>query len=232
MNSMESFSLTTGLLRDVFRYAKPLGHNQQPGKLNLGFGFIYYGIVRAIRPKHTLVIGSGYGFSVVCLALGIKDNGEGSLTFVDPSYSLLKNGPLMTVGGVNKWGNQTKVYDHFRQFGVEDFVKHYKLRNDQFFPLYESDKLPGIDIAFIDGSHSYIDVKYDFINIVKHSHKNSYIFLHDTNLYIREMIRHSGVKRWLKVIRQYPDYFEVLDFPFDCGLAIVRVLQDKIWEPT
>jgi hypothetical protein len=46
-----------------------------------------------------LVIGSGYGFTVVCLALGIKDNGSGSLTFVDPSYLLLRDGPFKTIGG-------------------------------------------------------------------------------------------------------------------------------------
>ncbi len=71
---MAECSLSTGLLKDVLQYAKPLGHNQKLRKLNLGFGFIYYGVARALRPKHTLVIGSGYGFSVVCLALALKDN--------------------------------------------------------------------------------------------------------------------------------------------------------------
>ena len=86
---MENFSLNTVLLKEIFERAKPLGHNEEPENLNLGFGFLYYGLVRALRPKHLLVIGSGFGFSVVCFALGIKDNGGGALTFVDPSYSLL-----------------------------------------------------------------------------------------------------------------------------------------------
>src|SRR5262249_7351013 len=81
-------SFSTTLLKDIFEHAKPLGHREDPATLNLGFGFVYYGLVRALRPRHILVIGSGFGFSVVCLALGLKDNARGTLTFVDPSYSV------------------------------------------------------------------------------------------------------------------------------------------------
>lgn len=45
-----------------------MGHHEGPDRLNLGFGFIYYALVRALRPKHVVVIGSGYGFSVVAHA--------------------------------------------------------------------------------------------------------------------------------------------------------------------
>ena len=79
------FSLDPILLREILDHAKPLGHNEKPDNLNLGFGFLYYGLVRALRPRHIVVIGSGFGFSVVCLALGLKDNGQGQLSFVDPS---------------------------------------------------------------------------------------------------------------------------------------------------
>ncbi|MBF0529326.1 MAG: class I SAM-dependent methyltransferase, partial [Deltaproteobacteria bacterium] len=191
--------LNNEILKDILDYAKPLGHNENPANLNLGFGFLYYGLARSLRPKHTLVIGSGYGFSVVCLALGIKHNGAGSLTFVDPSYSLLKNGPFKTVGGSGKWDDPQEAYELFRMFGVEDIVTHYKLRNDEFFPSYESFQLPKIDLGFIDGNHAFKDVKYDFLSTLKYSHKNTYIFLHDSNIYVREIIHHAGVKRWLKI---------------------------------
>ena len=103
------FSLNEDLLRDVFQFAKPFGHNENVKKLNLGFGFIYYGVVRALKPKHIVVIGSGYGYSVVCLALGLKDNGKGMLTFVDPGYSLIKDGPLHTIGGRGMWSDADQV---------------------------------------------------------------------------------------------------------------------------
>jgi len=227
---MTEFSLNNGLLRDILRYAKPLGHNEKPGNLNLGFGFFYYGLVRSLRPQHTLVIGSGFGFSVVCLALGMKDNGRRMLTFVDPSFSLPKDGPFKTVGGNGKWDDPEKVRDHFKQFGIEDLVTHYKLTSQEFFDSYPSTSLPQIDVAFIDGSHAYRDVKYDFLRILEHSRKNTYIFLHDTHIYVREMLRHAGVKRWLKVLKKDEEFFEVINFPFSSGVALVRVLHDKIWK--
>jgi hypothetical protein len=229
---LENFSLNTTLLKEIFERAKPMGHNEEAASLNLGFGFLYYGMVRALRPKHLLVIGSGFGFSVVCFALGMKDNGGGSLTFVDPSYSLLKNGPFKTIGGADNWSKPQKVYQHFKQFGVEEVVTHYKLRSDQFFSSYESLGLPKIDIAFIDGSHAYEYVKHDFLRTLDHVGKNSYILLHDTNIFVRELVGHSGVKKWLKVIRKEKDFFEVINFPFSSGMALVRVLQDKIWRYT
>lgn len=229
---METFSLNTDVLKEILERAKPMGHNEKPENLNLGFGFLYYGLVRALRPKHLLVIGSGFGFSVVCFALGIKDNGGGQCTFVDPSYSLLKNGPFKTIGGMDKWSEPRKVYQHFQQFGVEEIVTHYKLRSDQFFTSFSRLGLPKIDIAFIDGSHAYDHVKQDFLCTLEHVHKNSYILLHDTNIYVREIIGHSGVKKWLKIIKKEEDYFEVINFPFSSGMALVRILKDEIWRYT
>jgi predicted O-methyltransferase YrrM len=228
-SSRAPFSLNPQLLSDVLYHAKPLGHHEAPENLNLGFGFIYYGLVRALRPKHVLVIGSGFGFSVVCLALGLKDNDSGRLTFVDPSYSVFKNGPLQTVGGRGQWDDPRKVHSHFARFGVEGRIVHHRLRSDQFFPRYEPLGLPPIDLAFIDGNHSYAAVKHDFLNVVERTRKNSYVLLHDTNIYIREMVRHAGVKRWIKSLRRNKECFEVLDFPFSSGVAMVRVLRDKLW---
>jgi hypothetical protein len=225
------FSLSPALLSDVLYHAKPLGHNEQPDNLNLGFGFLYYGLVRALHPAHVLVIGSGFGFSVVCLALGLKDNAKGCLSFVDPSYSVFKNGPLHTMGGRGQWGDPSRVRAHFARFGVEDRVVHYKLRSDEFFPQYEALDLAVIDIAFIDGNHAYANVKYDFLQVLHRAHKNSYVLLHDSNIYIREMVHHAGVKRWLKFLKRDKDCFEVLDFPFASGVAVVRILQDRVWTP-
>ncbi|MGC8908641.1 MAG: class I SAM-dependent methyltransferase [Desulfomonilaceae bacterium] len=217
------FSLNAGMIKLILDYAKPFGHNEQPSNLNLGFGFLYYGVARALRPQHVLVIGSGYGFSVVCLGLALKDNKVGQLTFVDPSYSLVKDGPWKTIGGRGTWSNPEDVVKRFEAFGIADIVTHYRLRSDEFFACYEPEGLPPIDLAFIDGSHTYKDVAHDFSQALKRAHQNSYVFLHDTNIYFRELVHNSGVKRWLRVLRASDKAFEVINFPYSSGVALVRI---------
>ena len=225
------FSLDGLMLERILQHAKPLGHHEDPASLNIGFGFLYYGMVRTLRPKHVVVIGSGFGFSVVCFALGLLDNGAGSVSFVDPSYSLLKNGPLHTVGGTSQWDEPAKVRAHFDRFGVADIVEHFRMTSEEFFARYKELGLPDIDVAFIDGNHSYDDVRHDFLACLGHMKKGGYLLMHDTNIYVRELVRHAGVKRWLKEIQHETEWFEAIDFPFSSGVAMVRVLRDGSWHP-
>jgi hypothetical protein len=231
IGSGEPYSLTPALLRAILNEAKPLGHHTQKDTLNLGFGFLYYSLVRFLRPAHIAVIGSGYGFSVVCLALGCKDNRYGKVSFVDPSYTLLKNGPFQTVGGAGKWKNPDEVHQHFQQFGVAERITHYRLTSEEFFQSYASIGLPPIHLGFIDGNHAFDHVRHDFLAMGTHVPKNGYVFLHDTNITFREKLHHSGVKRWLTTLKKSPAFFEVIDFPFSSGVALVRFLSKKRWAP-
>jgi len=201
------FSLKPPVLRDILRYTRPLGHHEDAETLNLGFGF-----------------------SVTCLGLALKDNGVGRLTFVDPSFSVLKDGPLQTFGGTAQWDDPEQVKAKFARFGIDDLVTHHKLTSGDFFQRYGLLKLPPIDLAFIDGNHAYEHVQRDFLNVLKTARKNCYVLLHDSNIYIREMVRHAGVKRWLKQISKQKELFELVDFPFSSGVALVRVLRKDAWK--
>jgi len=227
---LQGFSLNLEMIQSIFSFAKPLGHNEDPEELNLGFGFLYYGLVRALRPHHVMVIGSGFGFSVVCLALGLKDNGLGQLAFVDPSYDVLKHGPFKTLGGRGMWSDPDSVAQHFERFGLGKFVTHYKATSESFFSRYKELGLPKIDLGFVDGNHAFKHVKHDFLQIAKRMGKNGYILLHDTNISFREIIHHAGVKRWLSLIKGDSECFEVVNFPFSSGVALVRVLKDEAWK--
>ncbi len=221
------YSLDAPTIESILEHARPLGHREDAEFLNLGFGFLYYGLVRSLRPDHIVVIGSGYGFSVVCLALGLKDNGRGTLTFVDPSYSLLRDGPLRTVGGTGQWDDPAKVRAHFARFEVEAIVTHHRLTSEEFFATYDRSGLAPIDLAFIDGNHSFKSASHDFMAVVRQCRRNSYVLLHDTNLAVREFLRHSGVRRLTKGIARQTEAFEIVDFPFASGVALVRVLEDR-----
>ncbi|WP_208598310.1 class I SAM-dependent methyltransferase [Desulfatiglans anilini] len=226
---MQSFSIDKDLILKILNQAKPLGHHTDKSNLNLGFGFLYYGLVRSLRPKHVVIIGSGYGFSVVCMAIAMIDNAVGKMSFIDPSYNLLKDGPIKTMGGRGNWNNPEDVNALLNQFDIAHIVNHYKMTSEHFFNHYENYNLPSINLAFIDGNHSFENVRFDFINVLKRSKKNSYILLHDTNIYMREAIRNTGVKRWLKYVKANK-YIEVVDFPYSSGVAITRVLKVEAWK--
>lgn len=227
---MAQFSLSETTIRRILLDARPLGHHEDVDTLNLGFGFLYYGVVRAVRPGHVLVIGSGFGFSVVCLAMALRDNGRGRLTFVDPAYDVFREGPLKTMGGRGKWRDPQETISHFEGFGVKDLVTHHRLSSASFFDRFEDLGLPGIDLAFVDGNHALEHVRHDFLQVLRHAGRNRYVFLHDTHIYVREFLRHSGVRRWVDRLRACKDCFEVLDFPFSSGVALVRILKRDAWK--
>ena len=144
---------------------------------------------------------------------------------------MLRDGPIKTIGGVDFWRDPEQVRSHFAQFGVEDIVTHHKKTSEEFFSRYEDLGLPEIDMAFIDGNHSYAHVQHDVVASLRLSHKNTYLLLHDTNIYVREFLRHAGVKRWLrKNAARHKAAFEYVDFPFDSGVTVLRVLEPKVWK--
>src|SRR3954467_7441824 len=65
--------------------AEPMSQNTSDG--NLGFGWMYYALVRNLRPDFVVAIGSCRGFMPFCLARGVQDNGAGAVVFIDPSYA-------------------------------------------------------------------------------------------------------------------------------------------------
>ena len=133
------------------------------------------------------------------------------------------------MGGIANWNDPHKVRAHFARFGVEHIVTHHKSTSAAFFADYHARGLSAIDLAFIDGNHAFDDVRQDFVSALRHARKNAYILLHDTNIYVRELVRHAGVKRWLKILKASNDLFEVVDFPFSSGVAIVRALSEDAW---
>lgn len=68
------------------------------------------------------------------------------------------------------------------------------------------------------------------MSTLAHSRRNTYLLLHDTNICVRELVWHAGVKRWLKEVKREKVLFDFIDFPFSSGVAIVRVLEDSAWK--
>jgi hypothetical protein len=48
--SEPTFSLSAEMLQQVLEHVRPLGHHEDTENLNIGFGFLYYGLMRDVAP--------------------------------------------------------------------------------------------------------------------------------------------------------------------------------------
>ena len=69
------------------------------------------------------------------------------------------------------------------EYGIPKNATLFRTTSDDFFAQHNIEKEFGgkIDAAFIDGMHQYEFAFRDFINVEKNAHKNTVVFVHDTN---------------------------------------------------
>ena len=83
-----------------------MGHAQRAEDLNLGLGWLYYGLARLLRPQRIVVIGSYRGFAPMLFARALADNGEGGrVTLIEPSLV------------DDFWTDSNRVAAHFSEAG-------------------------------------------------------------------------------------------------------------------
>ena len=229
-------SLNSETIEKMLSETLPSFQAISPRDENLGFGFIYYGLTRAIRPTNICVIGSKAGFSVISFALGIRDNAgsgvqkvtcwdtelreegkKGKVYFVDPSYSSERGDPDHWYG-IGFWDDEVKTKEHWRKFGVEELVQHYKLTSSEF--LKHPDCPRGIDLLYIDGNHSFEGITHDFAAYHEYLSESAVILAHDVDPALKQMDPESGGYEALSKLDS--EKFEVFRLPIFPGLAVVR----------
>jgi SAM-dependent methyltransferase len=206
--------------RDLLRLAHCTpGLAQEASTTNLGYGNVYYALARLLRPKHVLVIGSGYGFTPAVLALALQHNRQGRLTFVDPSMSGSRDGLNKAHGGTGSWDTPELVQQRFACAGVRPgIVQHWKELNRDFFPNWSKRGLPPTDFAVIDGAHDGENASYDLKNVLKHLRRPGVVLMHDSTHFLNRT-GHMGVA---SVIGQLDSSVERVTFPGAAGLTLLR----------
>lgn len=203
--------------------------------LNLGFGEIFYGVARAMRPKRVLVIGSKAGFAPACFGQAVKDNegsgidrvlfdrtelsssSPGHVHFVDPSYSIRRNDPNHSFG-IGTWDRPNEVTARWERYGLQDYVTHHKVTSQQF--LHDT-AASDLDIVYIDGDHSYDGIKHDIVQYAERLALRGVILAHDVDPLCDES---DG----FAVLRDLdPAVFEVFRLPVFPGLAFIRPRRDQ-----
>jgi methyltransferase family protein len=145
----------------------------------LGFGWIYYALIRNLRPEVVIAIGSCRGFMPFCAARAVKDNQVGEVIFIDPSYSGIHHPGW---GGEGAWNDPAEVALRFADYGLEGWITHLKLTSRE--ALATTKEIVGsrsADIVIIDGAHTYENSLQDFELYSSLVHDGFVLFHDSTN---------------------------------------------------
>jgi predicted O-methyltransferase YrrM len=179
---------------------------------DLGLGWLYYGLVRALRPRTVVSIGSGRGFVPVLLAKAQADRDAPPIVFVDPSFD------------DDFWTDPEHVQKWFASFGVGDHVVHHRMTTEEFSATEACAALPPIDLLFVDGGHFYETVETDFRLMHPRLAQDGTILFHDS-------VSRSANPKWsgprkllLEIERQDPRWqtWQSWDLPYGAGLTLLR----------
>lgn len=118
---------------------------------SLGYGLLYYSLVRIFKPKNVVVIGSHRGFSPLMFARAMNDNNNGGkVIFIDPSYA------------DDFWKDPAKVQQYFLKFGMKN-IEHHCLTTQAFIhsKRYRELVKERIQCLMVDGLHTAEQAEFD-----------------------------------------------------------------------
>ena len=199
---------------------------------NLGFGYLFYGLVRSLRPRKVVVVGSKAGFAPVCFGRGLLDNDgyhitdiqcedvslridgvPGTLDFIDPSCSKQRD-DFHHSHGIGFWDDAERTGRLWSDFGLQDVITHHRVTSAEYLRQCPDDL--EIDLLYIDGDHSFEGVTFDFLSFLPHLSANSVVLAHDV-----DPSCHSA--RGFEALGALPPQtYEYMRIPFYPGLAFMR----------
>jgi predicted O-methyltransferase YrrM len=192
-----------------------MGHGQRVEDGNLGLGWLYYALARALRPATVVVIGSYRGFVPLVFARALADNEEnGQVVFIDPSLA------------DDFWKEPSSVEDHFASFGISN-ICHYLMTTQQFAQSNAYRSLEPVGIVFVDGYHSEEQARFDFDAFKDRLLPNGMILFHDSvrvrpsRIYGVDRVYEHRVKCFVDQLKQDPRW-QVFDIPLFDGVTLVR----------
>ena len=195
------------------------GSHNRKGDDSLGFGFIHYALIRNMRPKNILCVGSWKGFIPAVCALACKNEGRGRVDFVDAGYDgRVKEEKGKSWGGAGIWKKATA--DYWKPLGVERYIELFLMTIEDFCVCNEKNTYQYI---YLDADHRYEGVKAHF-ELLWPRLDNGGLFLFHDLIQAKECI--WGEFGVLKFINEIKDNMklEFLSISRSAGLGIVRKL--------
>lgn len=192
-----------------------MGHGQSAADENLGLGFVYYGLVRALRPGRAVVIGSWRGFVPIVLGRAILDNGgDGEVVFIDPSMV------------DDFWTDEDRVRQHFTGHGVPN-IRHFQMTTQQFVASPDFHALAAVGLLFIDGMHTAEQARFDYESFAPRLSAEGIVLFHDS-VRIRESRIYGTDRPYEHRVKDFIDdlrrdaRLELFDLAVDGGVTLLR----------
>jgi predicted O-methyltransferase YrrM len=187
-----------------------MSQNESFTELNLGFGLIYYSMARNLRPKLTVCIGSGYGFSFITFAKGVMENRNNGKVI------LIEKSAVDKWMGCGYWSRPLPVtYALFESYGITN-IEFLRMPAQEALEILRS-RQQRIDMLFHDSDHSYENVKLDFQSFSQLFNVGWAALFHDAISGLP-----SGVRRFLKELNDTRPDLNIFLLPYSAGLALVQ----------
>ncbi len=169
---------------------------------------LLYGLVRWLRPKRIVEVGTWHGYTAVWMARALQENGAGELYCID-DFTLGCGGDMLDGGGV-----LGILQDHISRCFVGEVISILPGHSSQV-PWPE-----GVDLAYIDGDHSEAGCQLD-INRAIEAGAQCIVF-HDT-------VSWWGPRRCVERYRRFAEEtgFDLIEGGFDEGLAVLMRPPEK-----
>lgn len=157
---------------------------------------ILYGLIRSMKPKVVVEVGTYRGFSASWMAQALKENGAGHLYCID-NFSLTDH--------TAKYGDARKhLHENLVALEVRDWIT---ILDGDSEKVQWPDK---VDFAYVDGWHGFRMASHDFNQCAARGAEC--ICLDDT-------IQSVGPRLLMAHVRQ-EGMWNVLDIHRDCGMSI------------
>lgn len=180
---------------------------------------VMYALVRGLRPRVIVEVGTARGRSACAMALACRENGVGRVVAIDPHDS--NNWNDTSTRGTTERFLRERVAD----YQLETFVDIRVATSVVVSPTWTEP----IDLLFIDGDHTYKGVKEDFEGFRKHLSPHALVVFHDSAWeHEQPWEEHQnykthpfemGVPRFLDELQRQG--FQSITFPQTPGLTIL-----------
>lgn len=156
----------------------PLHSNIQPEE-----GEFIQSVIRSVKPSSSLEVGMAYGVSTLFICEALADlDAPVRHTVIDPSQTKVWHGVGLA---------------HVREAGFDKFVQFFEEGSEIALPRLLSQGLE-IDLAFIDGWHTFDHALVDFFYVNKMLRPGGVVIFDDVN--------YEAIHRLLRHILTYPAY--------------------------